>query len=73
MNACLRSLAYLALATHFASCLLLSRSIDAPPLIQAGGAFGLGASIVEVVWWWHQAERLERNPTARHLGRTPRG
>lgn len=65
MSARYRSLAWLAAAAYFASCLLLARSVDAPPLIQAAGAFGLGGSTVLGVVWWNRAEHLDRNPTPR--------
>lgn len=47
-----RGLAWLAMAAYFGAALILARGQDAPPVVQAAGAFGMGASLaLSVVWW----------------------
>lgn len=47
-----RALAWLASALYFGAALLSVRGHDAPPVVQAGAAWGLGASLSASAVWW---------------------
>lgn len=57
MNARMRAVAYLTVALYFGAALLLTRAMDAPPLVQAAGGFGMGAALGLSVAWWVTAEQ----------------
>lgn len=47
-----RALAWLASALYFGAALLCVRGHDAPPVVQAAAAWGMGASLsVSIAWW----------------------